>query len=50
MEVIEDFATALEQASQTAATVVVTGSNHTVGDAMRHLGVPVFLLGTERVG
>lgn len=50
VEVIEDFAAALEHASQVASTIVVTGSNHTVGDAMRELGMPVFLLGTDKVG
>lgn len=50
VEVIEDFVTALERASAVASTVVVTGSNHTVGDAMRHLGIAVSLLDPERVG
>jgi dihydrofolate synthase/folylpolyglutamate synthase len=50
VEVIEDFAAALEHASQVASTIVVTGSNHTVGDAMRELGMPVSLLGTDEVG
>jgi dihydrofolate synthase/folylpolyglutamate synthase len=50
VEVIEDFAAALDRASQVARTIVVTGSNHTVGDAMDHLDIPVGLLGTGRVG
>ncbi len=44
VEVIEDFQRALERATADAATVVVTGSNHTVGDAMRELDIPVNLL------
>lgn len=50
VEVIEDFGSALQHASQVASTIVVTGSNHTVGDAMRELGMPVALLDTNRVG
>ncbi len=50
MEVIEDFDAALDHAAQLASTIVVTGSNHTVGDAMRQLGIPVSLLGTDPVG
>lgn len=49
VEVIEDFAAALEHASQVASTIVVTGSNHTVGDAIRELGMPVSLLATDGV-
>lgn len=50
VEVIEDFAAALQRASQVASTIVVTGSNHTVGDAMRELGMSVSLLGADKVG
>jgi dihydrofolate synthase/folylpolyglutamate synthase len=50
VEVIEDFAVALKRASQVASTIVVTGSHHTVGDAMRELDIPVGLLYTNRVG
>ncbi|NIN70855.1 MAG: bifunctional folylpolyglutamate synthase/dihydrofolate synthase [Gemmatimonadetes bacterium] len=50
VEVIEDFGAALQHASQVASTIVVTGSNHTVGDAMRELGMPVSLLDTNTVG
>ncbi len=50
VEVIEDFGAALQHASQVASTIVVTGSNHTVGDAMRELGMPVSLLDTNKVG
>ncbi len=50
VEVIEDFRAALQHASRLASTIVVTGSNHTVGDAMRELGMPVSLLATDRVG
>jgi dihydrofolate synthase/folylpolyglutamate synthase len=38
----DDFALALERARQTAATVLVTGSFHTVGDAMERLQVDPF--------
>jgi len=41
VRVIESFADAMSYARRAAATVVVTGSNYTVGDAMRHLGLPV---------
>ncbi len=41
VEVIPDFDAALERAAELAQTVVVTGSNHTVGDAMRRLEIPV---------
>ncbi|MGD2216390.1 MAG: folylpolyglutamate synthase/dihydrofolate synthase family protein [Gemmatimonadales bacterium] len=50
VEVIEDFAAALQLAASVASTIVVTGSNHTVGDAMRELGMPVSLLGRDKVG
>jgi len=50
VEVIEDFSEALERAMQLGRTVVVTGSHHTVGDAMRYLGVPVGLPHEEHVG
>ena len=50
VEVIEDFGAALQYASQVASTIVVTGSNHTVGDAMRELGIAVSLLDTNKVG
>ena len=36
---VDDFALALEQARERAATVLVTGSFHTVGDAMERLQV-----------
>jgi dihydrofolate synthase / folylpolyglutamate synthase len=38
-EVVADFAAALDRAGQHAATVLVTGSFHTVGDAMSVLQV-----------
>ena len=39
MTVIPDLAAALAQAEQSAATVLVTGSFHTVGDAMQRLAI-----------
>lgn len=42
VEVVEDFDSALARAAELAQTVVVTGSNHTVGDAMRRLEISVF--------
>jgi dihydrofolate synthase/folylpolyglutamate synthase len=36
---IDDFSSALAQARAEAATVLVTGSFHTVGDAMERLQV-----------
>ena len=39
MQRVDDFALALEQARERAATVLVTGSFHTVGDAMERLQV-----------
>jgi dihydrofolate synthase/folylpolyglutamate synthase len=48
VEVIEDFGAALERAEQVARTIVVTGSNHTVGDAMKILEIPVGLLYSKR--
>jgi len=42
VEVIEDFDSALARAAELAQTIVVTGSNHTVGDAMRRLEISVF--------
>ena len=50
VEVIEDFSAALERAMDVGQTIVVTGSNHTVGDAMRYLDVPVGLLRENSVG
>ncbi len=50
VEVIEDFSAALETAMDVGQTIVVTGSNHTVGDAMRYLDVPVGLLRENSVG
>ncbi|UCF18416.1 MAG: bifunctional folylpolyglutamate synthase/dihydrofolate synthase [Gemmatimonadota bacterium] len=50
VRVIEDFAAALAFAAEAAPTVVVTGSNHTVGDAMRELGISVGLPGSESFG
>jgi dihydrofolate synthase/folylpolyglutamate synthase len=41
VEVIEDFEAAIGYAAERAGTIVVTGSHYTVGDAMRHLGIPV---------
>lgn len=41
VEVVEDFSAALERAMEMARTIVVTGSHHTVGDAMRYLKIPV---------
>jgi dihydrofolate synthase/folylpolyglutamate synthase len=38
-DVIEDFDAALEYARESSATVLVTGSFHTVGDAMLRLPV-----------
>ena len=49
VEVIEDFDAALARAAELAQTVVVTGSNHTVGDAMRRLDIPVSFMQTNRV-
>lgn len=37
---VDDFPSALERAREGAATVLVTGSFHTVGDAMERLQVP----------
>ncbi len=50
VEVIEDFVPALNYAAQAARTIVVTGSHHTVGDAMRQLDIPVGLLCKSDVG
>ncbi|MEE9133754.1 MAG: folylpolyglutamate synthase/dihydrofolate synthase family protein [Gemmatimonadota bacterium] len=50
VEVIEEFDAALERATELAQTIVVTGSNHTVGDAMRRLDIPAALMTTNRVG
>jgi dihydrofolate synthase/folylpolyglutamate synthase len=50
VEVIEDFSEALERAMQLGRTILVTGSHHTVGDAMRYLEVPVGLPHEEPVG
>jgi len=50
VEVIEDFDEALKRAAELAKTIVVTGSNHTVGDAMRRLDIPVSFMQTNRVG
>jgi len=50
VQVIEDFAAALDYAAQAATTIVVTGSHHTVGDAMRHLDIPVSLSGMNGLG
>ncbi len=44
VEVVEDLCGALERAAEVASTIVVTGSNHTVGDAMKHLGIGMGLL------
>jgi dihydrofolate synthase / folylpolyglutamate synthase len=37
---VDDFSSALAEARAEAATVLVTGSFHTVGDAMERLQVP----------
>jgi dihydrofolate synthase/folylpolyglutamate synthase len=50
VEVIVDFEQALKRAAELAPTIVVTGSNHTVGDAMKLLDIPVGLLGLSRGG
>ena len=50
IEVVKDFSTALAVAEARAATVVVTGSHHTVGDAMRYLNMPVGLPYSGPVG
>lgn len=50
VEVIEDLGSALERAAQLAPTVVVTGSHHTVGDAMQLLDIPVGLPYSSVVG
>ena len=50
VEVILDFEAALERAMEMAPTIVVTGSNHTVGDAMKYLEIPVGLLGPSGAG
>ncbi len=44
VEVIVDFEAALDFAESRGSTIVVTGSNHTVGDAMRRLGLAAGLL------
>ncbi len=44
VKVVEDFSEALDHAASIAPTVVVTGSHHTVGDAMQVLNIPVGLL------
>ena len=38
-DVVEDFDSALDFARETSATVLITGSFHTVGDAMSRLQV-----------
>ena len=50
IEVIEDLGSALHRAAQVAPTVVVTGSHHTVGDAMQVLEIPVGLPYSNVVG
>lgn len=50
VEVVEDFPGALERAMEIGQTIVVTGSHHTVGDAMRYLDIPVGPLHDKRVG
>jgi dihydrofolate synthase/folylpolyglutamate synthase len=50
VRVIEDFENALDCAARLAPTVVVTGSNHTVGDAMRLLDIPVGTARTDSLG
>jgi folylpolyglutamate synthase/dihydropteroate synthase len=47
---VEDFSGALERAMEMGQTIVVTGSHHTVGDAMRYLNIPVGPLHEKRVG
>lgn len=48
--VIEDFSEALDYAAGMAPTIVVTGSHHTVGDAMQALNIPVGLLQPSAAG
>ncbi len=50
VQVIEDFAAALEHAASAAPTIVVTGSHHTVGDALQRLKIPVGLLQPRAAG
>ncbi len=50
VEVIENFDAALARAADIAATILVTGSNHTVGDAMKHLGMAVGLPYSQTLG
>lgn len=50
VEVVEDFTGALERAMEMGQTIVVTGSHHTVGDAMRYLSIPVGPPYDKRVG
>lgn len=50
VRVIEDFPAALSHAAEVGSTIVVTGSNHTVGDAMRQLELPFRLLETKGAG
>ena len=50
MKVIEEFGEAMDYAEGIASTVVVTGSNYTVGDAMRHLKMNVGLLPVKGAG
>jgi dihydrofolate synthase/folylpolyglutamate synthase len=50
VEVVENFAEALKRAMQLGRTIVVTGSHHTVGDAMRYLDLRVGLPDKEQVG
>lgn len=50
VEVIEDLGAALDYAAESARAVVVTGSHHTVGDAMRLLSIPVGLPYSSPVG
>ncbi len=50
VKVVEDFQEALDYAAALAPTVVVTGSHHTVGDAMQALNIPVGLLQPSAAG
>lgn len=50
VKVIEEFGEAMDYAEGIASTVVVTGSNYTVGDAMRHLKMNVGLLPVKGAG
>jgi dihydrofolate synthase/folylpolyglutamate synthase len=50
VEVVTDFDAALARAAEAGPTIVVTGSNYTVGDAMSRLEIPVGLPPSNRDG